>query len=289
MKKLLLLSIALCFLAIGCEKEGVYNPDKKIKRVFIQVENGEKYLSQEWTWEKNLLKKIQYHSLFHNSWEENYFYEKSRLVKVEQNNGNSWKITYNGNAYEKVEFFEAQGTKLLSAEFTYEKKKVSKVLLTFFSYDVYYLTKMLDGGFMSNLFSKEILKSIDKSSTKSKSKSNSFTYTITFTYDKNNIRERIFEYSEEDYTMKTTFKFEKYDNMSNPFYRFYSQFGGEEYVFSKNNPLEIFVEFSETEDDYSDSERYTITYDYTYNDKFPTVVKYFEDGDLVDTTFYEYE
>jgi len=289
MKKLFLLIVALCFLAIGCEKEGVYNPDKKIKRVFLQEENGEKYLSQEWSWEKNLLKKIQYHSPYYHSWEENYFYKKNRLEKVEQNNGNNWKITYKGNAYEKVEFFEVQGTKLLSAEFTYEKKRVSKVLLTFYSYDVNYLTKMLNGGFMANLFPREILKSIDNSITKSKSKSDSFIYTITFTYDKNNIKERVIEYSEEGYTMKTSHKFEKYDNKSNPLYRFYSQFGVTDFVFSKNNPLEITVEFSEIEDGYSDTERYTITFDYLYNDKFPTVVKYIEDGYPIDITFYEYE
>ncbi|MDR0207145.1 MAG: hypothetical protein LBI45_07830 [Bacteroidales bacterium] len=289
MKKLFLICFALCILAMGCEKEGVYNPDKKIKRVFIQVENGEKYLSQEWTWEKNLLKKIQYNSPYHSSWEEYYSYEKNKLVKVEKSIGYYWEITYKGDTYDKVEYFDKQGMILISAKFTYEKKKVSRVDFSMFYYEEYLIYKMSDGGFMSNIFSKDLLIDIEKNASKSKSKPDAFTCKITFTYDKDNIKERVIEYSEEDYTMKTSHKFEKYDNKYNPLYRFYSQFVGTDFVFSKNNPLIINIEFSETEDNYSDFERYTITYDYTYNDKFPTVVKYFEDGYPIDTTFYEYE
>jgi len=54
MKKYLFLILALSILFIGCEKEGVYNPNKKIKRIYEESLSGSspKRLSQEWTWEK---------------------------------------------------------------------------------------------------------------------------------------------------------------------------------------------------------------------------------------------
>jgi len=46
--------MALCILFIGCEKDGVYNPTEKIKRISVQEQGGAKQLRQEWTWDKNL-------------------------------------------------------------------------------------------------------------------------------------------------------------------------------------------------------------------------------------------
>ena len=60
MKKYLFLILALSILFIGCEKEGVYNPNKKIKRIYEESLSGSspKRLSQEWTWEKKQLKRL---------------------------------------------------------------------------------------------------------------------------------------------------------------------------------------------------------------------------------------
>ena len=295
MKKILLLSMVLFVLFLGCEKEGVYNPSKKIKRIEGQSQGESKKLQQEWTWEKNLLKKIQYYwGGGSSSYDQRYMYDKNKLIKVEDSDGDYWKISYNNNVYDKVEYF-IDGAVTLSAKFTYDKKKVSRIDLTFYDYYDDDWWKKSQAGFMSNLLSPELMQGIEKvalkSKAKSQSKSTSYTYKISFTYDKNNIKERVVEYNESGYSFTITHKFEKYDNKSNPFYNFYSQFDGEDFVFSKNNPLEIIVEFRETYLGEADFERYTVSYDYTYNGKFPTEVVQTERSGNYSwryTTYYDY-
>jgi len=288
MKKLIVLSIAFCLIFLGCEKEGVYNPDKKIKRVYTQ-EDSYKELKSEWTWEKNLLKKIEYYwGGSTPEYDERYVYEKNQLIRVDLSFGYYWKVSYKNNLYDKVELLTPEGMSFLSVKFTYEKKKISEINLTFFDYDDY-IANIPSGGFMSGLFSPELMQGMQKMASKSKSKADSYTYKISFTYDKNNIKERVLGYTEPGYSWKFTYKFEKYDNKTNPLYRFYTQpYVGEgsfeSFVGSKNNPLEIIV-IEEDGDYYSD--RWTITYDYSYDGKFPTEVIRREDSWRT-TTFYEY-
>jgi hypothetical protein len=306
MKKLFLLPLALCLLFLGCEKEGVFNPSKKIKRISYQEQNGPKYMESEWTWEKNLLKKIQYYNGFAPSFDERYSYENKQVVKVDRSDGAYWKISYNSNLYDKAELFDSKGTIMLSARFIYDKKKVSRMDLTIYQYDGGWKLEMLSTGFMSNLFSKELIHSLERISSKSKSKAvTTTTYKIFYTYEKDNIKEQVLEYSyvgeiygfEYSVSGRSTIKFEKYDNSSNPMYRFYSMGEGVGFVSPKNNPLEIISEYNETftflDETESEYERYTITYDYSYDGKFPTeVVETERDSEgyvFRTTTFLDYQ
>jgi len=280
MKKLFLLCMALCLLFLGCEKEGVYNPSKKIKRISYQENNGPKYPDSEWSWEKNLLKKIQYFNGFTYSYDARYSYEKNQLVKVEESNGWFWKVSYNSNLYDKVEYFDTKGTIQITVKFTYDKTKVSRMDITFYDYDdIYKNFTSLQGGFMSNLLSKELIQSFERIVLKSKNKAAiPTTYKVTYTYNKDNIKEQVMEYNESDedssFSYKSTVKYEKYDNKLNPMYRFYQMGEGIGFVSPKNNPLEVIVEtyfnyvyFGEVETDF---ERYTISCDYSYDGQFPT-------------------
>jgi len=210
---------------------------------------------------------------------------------VDESDGWYWRVFYKDNLYDKAEYYDSRGSVQMSAKFTYDKKKVSRIDLTIF--DDGWKSKMSNGGFMSNLFSQELFQEIDKISSKSKSRASSTSFRISFTYDKNNIKERTIEYNELGYSWKCTYKFEKYDNKSNPLYSFYTKFDDfGAFVGSKNNPLEVIVEFSEVEDGDSYFERSTITYDYTYDGKFPTEVLQIarEDGYTWRyTTYYEYQ
>jgi len=284
--------MALCILFIGCEKEGVYNPNEKIKRISYQYPGGTKQLSQEWTWDKNLLKKIEYFYSYTPVYEERYTYEKNKLTRVDESDGWYWRVFYKDNLYDKAEYYDSRGSVQMSAKFTYDKKKVSRIDLTIF--DDGWKSKMSNGGFMSNLFSQELFQEISKISSKSKSRAPSTSFRISFTYDKNNIKERIIEYNEYGYSERYTYKFEKYDNKLNPLYSFYTKFDDfDAFVGSKNNPLEVIVEWRGTYGGESDFERTTITYDYTYNGKFPTeVLRVYRDSDGDTwryTTYYEYQ
>ena len=53
----------ILLLTAGCQKEGVYQPKKKISKVYIGFPNspGEKKLYQTWKWDGNLLKSISFY------------------------------------------------------------------------------------------------------------------------------------------------------------------------------------------------------------------------------------
>ena len=64
MKKLSLL-LALFALALSftsCDKEGVYNPNKKISKSYLDTSEG-KQLTSTWNWDGKLLRTIDYHDL----------------------------------------------------------------------------------------------------------------------------------------------------------------------------------------------------------------------------------
>jgi hypothetical protein len=266
MKKVLLLCMAICLLILGCEKEGVYNPSKKIKRISTQYQNDLKRLNSEWTWEKNLLKKVQYYSYTGApSYDERYTYDKNKLVKVEKNDGYYTKILYNGDKYDKMEYCSPQGQIFLSLKFTYEGNKVSQIDQTEFDYDDD--KSLQNAGFISNVLSQEVVSGLTKMLSKSKSKSTEYRSRITFKYEGNNISESVLSYSEENFTFKETNTFEKYDKSLNPLY--HSNFA---VVGSKNNPLELIIKTEETYYDEYESDRYTVSYEYECDGKFPTQV-----------------
>jgi hypothetical protein len=266
MKKVLLLCMAVCLLILGCEKEGVYNPSKKIKRISTQSQNDSKRLESEWTWEKNLLKKIQYYTYSGSSaYDERYMYDKNKLVKVEENDGYYTKITYNGDKYDKMEYFNPQGTILESQKFTYNNNKVSQIDNTIYNYGEY--KSMQDRGFISHFLSSEMVSVISRMISKSPAKSTEQHARITYKYDKENISESYAEINEEFYSSKATITFEKYDKSINPWYHSFIDVVG-----SKNNPLEVIAKFEITLFDEFISQRMTVSYEYEYDGKFPTEI-----------------
>ena len=283
MKKVFLLCTVICLLLVGCEKEGVYNPSKKIRRIEYQSQGGVKQLVSEWTWEKNLLKKIEYPSNFN----EHFTYEKNRLTKVEESDGYYTKITYNGDLYDKIEYNDPSDVLLRSYKFTYENKKVSRIDIT--DYDGGYKSLPTD-GFISHIISSKMITMMNEIRSKSKSKGEQ-TSRITFQYDKNNISESVLESNEEYfgdiYSYKEIETYEKYDNYENPTYHFY-----ENPVSSKNNPLEVIVKETITVNGIGDTERSTISYEYEYDGKFPKEIRTketYSDGSIKRyTIFMEY-
>lgn len=75
-------------MATSCEKDSVHNPKQKIDRIFyseVEISGGNtcrvvsKYLSQDWTWDKNVLKSIDYF------WPDGMFYYTENFTYDEQN------------------------------------------------------------------------------------------------------------------------------------------------------------------------------------------------------------
>jgi len=279
MKKLVLVCVALCLLFLGCEKEGVYNPSKKIRRISEQQQGDIKQVKQEWTWDKNLLTKIDYFYKNQPSYTENLKYDsKNRIIKVEDYKyGDYYTITYNNNLISKVEYYWDEVMEE-SYFYTYENKKIAKIVYT--SYDVKKSPKK--DGFISLLIPKEIMNSINSCKEKSGTKGGDFIVTININYEGNNVSK--IELMGEG--VVNTYTFEQYDKKLNPFYYSFSPGGGTN--LSKNNPGKQILKVVDDEGSFI----ITAEFEYTYDGNFPieVVEKYALGGKTFrNTTFYEYK
>ena len=273
----MLLSVALCLLFVGCEKEGIYNPSKKIRRIYEQPQSSMKQLSQEWTWDKNLLTKVDYYYGNQLSYTENYKYDdKKRIIKVEDYKyGDYYTVTYNDNVYSKVEYF--WDNKLVeSYSFSYENKKVSRIVCIFFN--DYKSGK--SNGFISQIIPMNIIEKIKGNMQKAGASTS--TVTLNIKYDGNNVSE--IETMEDGFVERTSF--ENYDSKTNPFYSSFPLAGAS--VFSKNNPGKTISRLVYEDESYM----LATDLDYTYDGNFPIeIVEKYTIGTINfrNTTFIEYK
>ena len=256
MKKVLLLCMTVCLLALGCEKEGVYNPSKKIKRVYYSTS---KHLTQEWKWNKNQLQKIDYY--WNNSihYTENFKYDdKNRITKIEDyDTGDYTTISYSDDGYNKIEYYW-ENILIISAAVKYENKKISRIDIVY--YDCEEDKNIKSDGFISNIIPKEIIERVNNH----KGTKGAYPVTVTFKYAGDNVSEMTS--IEEGYT--ANYSYENYDKNLNPYFHALTD-GFGMYCLSKNNVGRIIYRGTFSE---GDTEMGTTDFEYTYDGKFPTEV-----------------
>jgi hypothetical protein len=238
-----------------CHKEGVYNPSKKISKIYYQTSTGVKTLSQTWSWEKNKLVRIDYSGGSFITLE----YDKSRLSK----------ITYSGGAYQE---FEYDGSKLTaineytanrlfdgSYSFEHDGSKISEM-----TYEEYYdaskskAIEASDKSLMASTlrFILPVPLSDDNSlPTQKIRKAGVYRYVVTFTWKGGNV-ESITESSTDSQVASTTTY--TYDKKKNPYCDALMDIGVSS--LSKNNILS--VRYSNSVSNYA--------YSYTYDGNVPT-------------------
>ena len=125
--------LILCALFNSCQKDQAYNPEQKIKKIYIMRDIfSPKILWQEWTWDENKLMRIDYYPDDNSlSATEYYTYEENKLIKVEDSEG-YFQISYTGFKYNKIEYFKKDDNLLIASwDFSYRNNKVSKIILTY--------------------------------------------------------------------------------------------------------------------------------------------------------------
>jgi hypothetical protein len=288
MKKVFLLCMAVCLLLLGCEKAGVYNPGKKIKKIYQEI-NGVKTLMEEWTWDGNLLAQIQYYSLDEPAYVEHYIYEKNRLVKVKLDNGIYYTITCKNNKYDKIDCYSPLNILLLSQEFTYKNNKISTIVFTVkgdaltIIDDLFgnYVQKSEYGrGFMTHLLSPELIHEMNKLISKAKGEVPEISISATLKWNKNNLSELVLEINNSVIPVKSILTFGKYDNKENPLYHSFQSL----IIDSKNNPLQI-----TTKSDFLSTIEYPVYYEYKYDNQFPIQITTKDIGGSILVVYYEYQ
>lgn len=273
-KILVLAFVALfAFAFTSCQKDGVFNPKKKISRVFYKYNGGEKSLSATYIWNKNKLEKIDY-----GNGEIAYFtYDGKKVSKINYDESVT-NFIYDGAKLSKVEI-SYEGQLCESIAVTHDGNKITKLVITEYEIDDYYdkdivcnslsLRGILPATTCDNLIEKQI-------QAKESGRKGTYTYTVEFKYDGSNITEERWVESNSVYAYT-------YDKGNNPFYGLFSGDGDYvEYLESKNNIEKV----SNT----SDGEYSEFSFQYSYDGKWPTEKRRFtSDGSLSYTYFFEYE
>jgi hypothetical protein len=244
-----------------------------LRKVYFGDKNYEgKELSEEWFWEDNKVKKINYYysgEVYNKT--VNYIYEDNILVEVTDNDGH-YSITYSNSKISIIEYFRGGGNSLATWEFNYLNGKISKLI---FEYDSrFFEDKIAIDPFLASLYPQESVYFIE---TSAKGKSGGGTNITTYKYSGDNLKEVETKYPEYNNSMTTIFK--SYDKMQNPYYKQFIYRNSIDAATSKNNPLEYEIYFNNTL--YS-----TSNIVYKYENGFPVEVINSE-NDLV--IHYEYE
>ena len=276
---ILALAVSLSF--TSCKKEGVYNPKKKITAIYYQYPGTAKMLQEQWTWDGNLLTKIQYYYGGTYSHSNIYKYDGKRLIEVNVD-GDVIKFTYDGSKLEKIEMWRGNNLEM-SGVVTHDKSKISEIEFTEYESAIKSgkQNKMFTAlrGFVIPESTVENMGDFHKKMVAKGGKS-SYVYNVFYTYDGGNIVEERYVYGAEEYTYAYT-----YDKEKNPFY--YLLYGGSSYSdleFSKNNIVNVLA----TDSDQETSET---EFSYVYDGGYPVerTVTYVTQAYSGGTHFYEYK
>lgn len=295
---LFVIALAMVFMAASCQKDGVFNPQKKVTHVFKTVSHkieeyydgawhttsgteADEYLCETWEWDGNLLKSISYYDADGSARGKEVFrYDGKRLATVAEDDDTYYEFFYDGNKLSSIncvydkEVVESYG-------FTYDGKHISEMSCT--DYDVDYKGKALSPAILRHILPTAEPATMEKMAAHMKAaidKKDITTYKIKFEWDGNNISKMVEEYGPAS-SYAVTYS---YDNKINPFKGLFNIFElGVSEMFSKNN---VTLE-TEVDGEYIDIN----TYEYTYNGKYPETKSYthsYEYDDYRSITSYKY-
>lgn len=288
MKRILSVLFIACvaLLFASCQKEGVYNPSKKISKIYFTNYSGVKTLKQVWTWNKdNTLEKIDYYTNGSIDHTYNFTYEKKRLVRMNDYANNSYvEYKYDKNTLKEVNNYVG-GTLIDAYTFTYKNGKIVKVTDTWMGAKAAVENAINPLQF---ILSEELSEAIDQSQKRMGNVGGKGTlvYNDELTWDKDNVSKVVttLEGSSETSTYELS-----YDKKNNPFYHAYLNFYFEDNAsdgyLSKNNITR--VELRNVEED-GDVWTGVSNYEYTYEGKYPVSRRYTDSYGNTELIEYEY-
>lgn len=297
MKRTLLIATAALLLlaASSCQKDGVYNPKKKIGKIVYSGEGLSMQGSYRelWKWDGNKLvsRAISYSSPDTTSLY-TYTYDGKRLAAITYKDFLDdyyckTDFTYDGKELQQADYY-VRGILRSTAKFTHTDGKITAIDFIYQNIPDYSKGSFDNNMMLDMLMPLDLQQDEACQQLKANSKSGELIFKVSITWDGNNISKMEWDY--DGYIKTNEFT---YDNKRNPFCGLgvswlndlnedYYLLGSTFKVFDKNNILAS---------KYQDINRNTtesVTYTYTYKGDYPTscIVKIASDSG---TTSYEYE
>ena len=278
------LCVAVAAMFSACNKnDGVYEPAKKIQKIYTVNDDGEKVLAEAWHWDGNTLTSIDryYEAL---TFTDQFSYDtKNRLIAIDNSNSHS-DITYDDNKLDEIKVYAKglnNGDLLAKYDFEYKGNKISKIEIEM----TYMWDKYKTGGLLRYLLP-EVVPAVNQFVKKCPNDAKNEKITMQLTWDGNNVKSMditITGFMPVSETVDLT-----YDKKNNPFYGMVSQMGSEvvnNFFLNKNNVLTMTTRIGAVQD-------MNVEYTYEYDGKYPTSVTSLttdnEGNEDMETTIYEY-
>lgn len=289
-----IIAIAAIGMFAACQKDGKYNPQKKIANVYeeslltttnnygdgMQTDTNytPKHLTERWTWDGDKLTQITYiHTIWNmdgttgrdlSEYVVNFTYDGKQLTEV-TGDDERMVFTYDGKKLQKAEIYYGSTTlhttPYITMVFEHDGKKISKIIVTenvpgLFKSTLGRMERLLLGNLLPDLNPVEDVFAVTRKSGAKETVS----ATIELTWDGDNVS-RV-DIKDGQYTASETYT---YDNKKNPFQGFLYAMGygmiGEGLEFTnKNNVVKVVYSGSDSYD-YSE-----VNYTYTYDGDWPT-------------------
>lgn len=277
------LCVALVALFISCDKkEGVYNPSKKIQKIYT-VEDGDKELSEVWHWDGKVLTSIDYIDDMYAKTATFSYDKNNRLVAMDANGAHS-ELIYDGKYIKAIET-SYEGVVISTTEFEHQNGKISEMRLTDVYMDDDVWDKMLIVNPMRYVIP-EAFPVVEKTMKKCAKAKGNDQIIIKLNWKGNNANSMEITSTMWGQTMTEYIEL-TFDNMNNPMYGLLTSMGSDvatNLFVNKNNPLSMTYS-------YLGLEVGKVNYTYEYENNFPTKITMIviDDGDVEDTETFIYE
>lgn len=272
--------IAMLFSA--CHKDGVFNPSKKISKIYSINSTGQKYLKEVWSWNKdNTLDKIDfYDGNIYKTY--NFTYDKKRLTRInDYSNKRATEYKYDNQGLKEASYY-SNGVLVETYTFTHKNGKITQITETYYNnykggderFDMNPLQFVMPEEMSSAAFetSKKIKKDCKSIST----------YNYDLTWEKNNVTKMTYS----NYLSGDTYTYEaQYDNKKNPYYGAYLSFYFESDIINQSKNNVTHIEYTVIDD--GETYREIENFEYKYDGQWPTTKRYF-DGEYTYSLEYEY-
>lgn len=271
MKKILSILVIACIAMVfaGCQKDGVYNPSKKISKIFYTTTSGTKSLEEIWNWnDDNTLDRIDFYSSGTITKTYNFSYENKRLVRMNDYKNNRYiEYKYDGSHLNEANLFSS-GSLIYIYKFTYKSEKLESMTCTSTGKGS---MEAMEINPLDFIFGREIGQSLEKSSKEFAAKfdgKGSTVETFKFTWKNGEVSQMDIAFQGSGYYEEGSYKI-SYDNKKNPYtgalINFHVEDNYMEGSLSKHNILKLEYTFREDGEVGSG----TIIYDYSYKDNYP--------------------